>query len=783
MARKIRRHGSKRGGRHLILKISLAALFLGIALFIGTAVGAAYLLTRDLPKLENPDSYRLAQSSQIFDSHGHLLVTLHGEENRFIVKLKSVPKDLQRAIVAIEDQRFYKHKGIDYEGIFRAIFADVESGKVVEGGSTITQQYVKNIYITREKTLTRKMREAALAWQLEKVWPKNKILEKYLNTIYFGQNAYGVQAASLTYFGKSVYKLNLAQCALLAALPRSPLTYSPYTHPKAAFQRRNLVIRKMLKLRFITPAQAKLAVKQKLGVVETPGSVDNYPAPYFVDYVKQLLIKRYGANFVFKGGLRVYTTINLKLQRYAEEAIEDVLNESGDPTGALVAIDPKTGHILAMVGGKNFKKFKFNLATQGHRQPGSAFKPFVLTTALKDGIALSKRYESAPQHFDLPGHDWEVRNYDDHYRGKINLLTATEFSDNTVFAQLAMDVGPKRIAYTAERMGIQTRLQGNPAMALGGLRTGVTPLEMASAYSTLASRGVYHLPTPITKIAESNGRLIWRAKVVDKPIFRHKIADLVNYALMKVIQNGTGRRADIGRPAAGKTGTTTDYHDAWFAGYTPDLVACVWMGYPRAQIAMRDVHGIRVAGGTLPAEIWAKFMENALEEVRPSEFVLPESEVTWVLVCKESGMRATDACPQTEKEPFLKGSEPDDFCTIHKSLTAPHERVTIKICSVSGKMATPNCPEDKIVRLRVSTDEIPGYCPIHGNIKKAVTVPSVLGKTIDEAKSLIHEAGFSTYTVWRHSEADEGTVFAQSPSGGVKAPKGVTVTLVVSKGN
>lgn len=780
MAKRRRLRGKKRNGRHLILKITVALLLLGIVLSVTAAAGMAYLLTRDLPKLENPNKYHLAQSSQIFDSRGKLLLTLHGEENRFVVKIKSIPLNLRNAIIAIEDERFLKHRGVDFEGIFRAIFADVKSGKVVEGGSTITQQYVKNIYITREKSLSRKIREAALAWQLEKIWSKGRILERYLNTIYFGQNAYGVQAASITYFGKSVNELNLAECALLAALPRSPINYSPYANPKGVLRRRNLVIAKMLQLRFITPLQARTAMRQKLGV-SAPRLEENYPAPYFVDYVKQLLIKRYGANVVFKGGLKIYTTLDLKLQNHAEKSIRNVLNKSGDPSAALVAIVPRNGFIRALVGGDSFKKSKFNIATQGHRQPGSAFKPFVLVTAVKDGIPLSKTYESAPQRFNLPGEDWEVRNYDDHYRGKINLLTATEFSDNTVFSQLAMDVGPKRIAYTAQTMGIKTRLQGNPAMALGGLGRGVTPLEMASAYSTLATRGVYHEPTPIIKITESNGKIIWRAKVVDKPVLKHKVADLVNYALSKVIEAGTGKRADIGRPAAGKTGTTTDYHDAWFVGYTPDLAACVWMGHPKAQIAMRDVHGTRVAGGTFPAEIWGEFMSNALDGVPESEFALPESEVIWVKVCKETGMKATNACPETSKEPFLKGTEPEDYCTVHKNVLPGHELIKIKICTVSGKMATPNCPADKVIKKKVPANEVPGYCTLHGAIVNSVAVPNVVGETIDSAKKLLHDAGFSTLTSLKTSNAPSGHVFAQSPSGGSMVPPGVTVTLLVAK--
>ncbi len=561
---------------------------------------------KEMPRLSLDKPIVNAQTTKVFASDGSLIADLFVEQNRVIIPLSDISLHLQHAVVSIEDERFYDHQGVDIKAIARAIYINLRSGEIVEGGSTISQQYVKNSFITPEKTMQRKIKEAILAYQLERTLSKKKILENYLNTIYFGHSVYGAQTAAQFYFNKDAKDLTLDEAAFLAGLIRSPNRYSPYINPEKALARRNTVLKKMASLGFITPKEAEAAMALPIKV--SPPEQKIAVAPYFLEYVKQMLIDKYGANMVFKGGLRIYTTLDLKMQQAAEEAVSKVLDRPDDPSAALVAIDPKTGYIRALVGGKDFNTQKFNLAVQGHRQAGSAFKTFVLTTAIDQGISPNKVYRSTPVTIKLPGKDWEVHNYTEGSGGPpMSIKAGTIHSVNCVYARLIMDVGPQNVVDMAKRMGIVTPLEPYPAIALGGLKTGVTPLEMASAYGTLANQGVHIKPTPVIKIMDSSGKVIEKNRNVKRSAMDPSVAYMVTDILQDVISYGTGTRARIGRPAAGKTGTTQNYRDAWFAGYTPDLVAAVWVGHPKAQISMLRVHGIRVAGGTFPAQIWARF--------------------------------------------------------------------------------------------------------------------------------------------------------------------------------
>ena len=480
---------------------------------------------------------------------------------------------MKQSIVAVEDKRFYEHRGVDMRAIGRAFWADVQNQKVVQGGSTVTQQFIKNAYIKDQRSVARKLKEAALAWQLEQRWDKERILAAYLNTIYFGNGAYGIEQAARTYFDKRASQLTLPESALLAGIPPDPSGYDPVTHPRAAKVRRRLVLRQMLDQGLITDddydeaRSAALPSPEKIKLPGTQGPAGHY----FVNYVKQQLIDEYGPGRVFGGGLRVTTTIDLKLQKIAQQAIANTLKDPEGPQAALVAIHPQSGEILAMVGGTNFRESQFNLAVQGERQPGSAFKPFVLAAALRQGISPATQFESKKQVISLGDRLWVVNNYEGSYLGSIDLESATVHSDNAVYAQLTQLVGPPSVAAMARNAGIRSKL--NPYFAIGLGAEAANPLEMARAFSTFANGG----RRIDGSIFGDRPRAVRRVNSkVNEPLPRTVLSEdktaLLNSILQKVVTQGTGRRAALpDRPAAGKTGTTENYGDAWFVGYTPQL--------------------------------------------------------------------------------------------------------------------------------------------------------------------------------------------------------------------
>ncbi len=503
---------------------------------------------------------------------------------------------------------------------------DISRGRLAEGGSTITQQLVKKVYLSDERSITRKLVEAVLATRLERTASKDTILERYLNAIYYGENAYGVEAAAQTYFGKSVTQLDLSECALLAGLPQAPSAFSPKRDLAAAMERRNVVLQKMADLGYINQAAAHGAASLPINLRESSGAINE---PYFVEYVKQQLIDRYGAKKVFEGGLKVQTTIDPGLQAAGLEAIRNTLNEEGDPAAALVSIDPANGYIRAMVSSQDFKKSQFNLAVQARRQPGSCFKPFVLTAAVEQGVDPKKTYYMSKQ-IDIPmpggGPPWHVTTYDNHYYGASNLETAMLHSDNTIFAQLVMDISPEKARDAAERLGIKSPMATNPSIALGGLGQGVSPLEMSSAYATLAANGMYAEPIAITRVEMPDGTVDYQANPQPRRVVKDGVAYEVTQVLKADIEKGTSSKANIGRPAGGKTGSTENLQDAWFVGFTPDLSTSVWIGYPDEQLPMTNVHGGSVWGGGFPAIIWKDFMTDALKDKPKQDFALPKEK-------------------------------------------------------------------------------------------------------------------------------------------------------------
>ncbi len=733
-------------------------LLLILIICVGLLVGSFFFwfyTGLGLPKLEDLKTKQLDQTSKIYAADGTLLTELHGEQNRETIPLSEMSEYLKHAVVAIEDERFYQHHGVDWLSIARAFWTNVVKREVVQGASTITQQFVKNTLTGKERTYWRKVQEANLAYQLEKKYSKEKILEFYLNDVYFGQGCYGAKKASEVFFGKQPDQLTLSESALLAGLIRAPNRYSPYFYPENAKKRRDLVIGKMLDLGYVTEEEAARAKSESIAVKPIPEESPSSIAPYFVEYVIQYLkqnqdLKSKFDNYsnediIYRGGLRVYTTIDLNLQRLAEEAANSTLYLPTDPTAALCAIDPRTGEIKAMVGGRDFTKQKFNIAAQGGRQAGSAFKVFTLVAALSIGMSPNKTYDSSPTTLEFPdGTKWKVKNAEGASYGTITVRQATIRSVNVVYARMIRDVGPQRVVEFARAMGITSPLEPYPSIALGALTHGVNPLEMASAFGTLANNGMRVPPICVTKITDANGKVLLENFPSSKRVIREDIAAKANELLQEAVKSGTGRAARIGRPQAGKTGTTDDYTDAWFCGYTPDLSCAVWVGYPQGRISMTNVHGITVYGGTFPAQIWKKFMEKALVNVPPTPFPSMRDEYSHennneeveVTICADSGLLANAECPHKIKKKYRAGEEPTEHCNLHGG--SPQQQL--------------------------------------------VTVPSVVGMSASGATSLLINSGFRVVESRTSGSAPPNTVISQNPPGGSRAPSGSTVTIVVCNG-
>ena len=617
-----RSHANHRvvGAKLALGVVTLLAIAVVAASFGGSSVIAASCSLSSL----RPISF--GEDSFVFAADGSRLGAIPSAQHREPLPMWKISPWLPKATVAIEDRRFYKHAGLDYVGIARAAVADAKAGRIVEGGSTIEQELARNLYIGHaEKTLTRKVKEACLALKMDDRWPKQQILASYVNEVFYGHQAYGAEAAAETYFSKSARRLGLAQAALLAGLPQSPSAYDPIVHPGPAVHRRNQVLHAMLETGAISPEAYGWAIHRPLGL--RPGN--RYTAinhPGFVGYVQTLLEQRFGKKTVENGGLRVRTTLDPRLQMLAVNAIKNVLRTPGDPGAALVAINPHTGAIKALMTYQpGSGTLQFNLATQGHRQAGSAFKPFTLVTAIDQGISLDSGFSGPPELTItdprcLTGINeyWHVHNYADESAGSMNLREALAHSVNTIFAQLVVEVGPDNVARMAHRMGIRTPLQPVCSITLGS--QAVTPLEMTAAYATFASRGVYHAPQPIALI-RSDRKTLFDFEPKGKRAVGQNAADLAVEALQGVVDHGTAVAAQIGRPAAGKTGTTENHADAWFCGFTPQLVTCVWVGYPQAEIPMHYVEGVYdVVGGSIPAQIWHDFMWRALAGRPVKEF-------------------------------------------------------------------------------------------------------------------------------------------------------------------
>ncbi|MDR7483924.1 MAG: penicillin-binding protein 1A [Armatimonadota bacterium] len=643
-----------RWARILLAAVVLAGLVLvgsGVAVGVAVAVGQQ---VRDVSELYSPPS----QATRIYAADGQLIASLY-RENRQIVPLTAVPPILRQAVVAIEDERFYSHRGLDPRGIARALWRNIREGRLVEGGSTITQQLARNVFLSSERAISRKVAEMLLALEIERRLTKDEILERYLNQVYFGQGAYGVEMAARVYFGKSVRDVTLPEAALLAGLIRAPSLYSPYRNFALAKQQQAIVLGRMAALGFISAQEA--AAARAAGIRLAPATnagLAGIRAPYFVSFILPRLLETYGEDVVYHGGLQIYTTLDVRLQAAAERTVRAGI-ESAKRRGlkieqaALVAIDPDTGAVRAMIGGVDFAASQFNRAWQARRQPGSAFKVFVYAAAIAAGVPPTRILDDEPVTFKIRGaRDWSPKNYDGTFSGPITLRRALEKSINVPAARMIHELGPQKVVEIAKAMGIESPLSPHLSLALGS--ADVTPLEMATAFATLANGGLRVQPMAITKVTDAKGRVLEESRPRRQVGIPAEVAYVMTDLLKGVIERGTGTAAQIGRPAAGKTGTTDDYRNAWFIGYTPHLVTAVWVGNDDNS-PMR-----RVVGGTVPAEIWAAFMKVATASDPPDDWSPPDGVVI-ATVCAGTWQLATVDCSNPRREVFTRDSAPTRY--------------------------------------------------------------------------------------------------------------------------
>lgn len=613
-----------------------------------------YIRTQALPAAV------ISQTSQILDLNGKVLDEYHSGQNRDVVSLDEISPFLIKATLAIEDHRFFDHWGIDMKGVARAVVVNLKNGERTQGASTITQQVARNLFLNHEKTWNRKFKEAVYALQLEMQYSKEQILEMYLNQVYYGHSAYGIQTASQMYFDKDASELTLAESALLAGIPKGPKYYSPYMDEENAISRQRLILSKMVEYGYITEQERQQALQEKLVFQPLETSTPSL-APYFRDYVKTLIVQEIGIDEaqLNEGGMKIYTTLDWNAQQNAEKIISSYIQE-GDLQASLVSIDPRNGYIKAMVGGTNYNENQFNRAISSNRQPGSSFKPFVYLTALQQpGFSAVTKYKSEPTSFtyDNGREVYMPSNFANKYPyEEVDMRYAISHSDNIYAVHTIMDVTPEKVVETAKLLGITSPLNPVPSLALG--TSPVSPLEMASAFGTLANMGKRVEPVAILKITDSKGRTIYEAKPQAKQVIAPEYAYVLTYLLEGIFDNGgTGSRVShlLKRPVAAKTGTTDS--DAWMVGYTPELATAVWVGYDQGKT-------ISSVESTLAAPIFAEYTEKTLESIPPKLFPIPDG-VVHTYIDPETGKLAGPDCPSPRLEAFIRGTEPTEYCTEH----------------------------------------------------------------------------------------------------------------------
>ena len=639
-------------------------LLLLFGIIFGSMAGFFIALTKDLPQIRNLESFKPSSITRIYSADEVLLAEFFLEK-RDPVPIKMIPDNLKKALIVTEDRSFYQHSGIDLKGILRAIFRDIKAGKFVEGASTITQQLSKTLFLKPRKTLLRKAKEAFLSFQIERRYTKDEILELYLNQVYFGSGAYGVESAARIYFGKPVSDLNLSECALLAGLPKSPSRYSPLIDKDLALKRRNIVLKQMKDTKAITEAAFNRAKEAPLILAKQDKT--RVKAPYFIDYIKFFLENTIGSSRLYKGGLTVVTTLDFKLQKAAEFAAEKGLSalehrmkqqfiKNPAPQCALVSLDVLSGGILAMVGGRDYLKTPFNRATIARRQPGSAFKPIVYAYAIEQGFSQNKIILDAPVVFKTGNRkkEWQPNNFSEDYKGEMTLRTALALSKNIPAVRLIEMLGPSSVAGFAHTLGIKSPLYPNLSLALG--TSGVKLINLTAAYSVFPNKGKLIEPYGVMEIVDGNGRLVWRVKPNKKAVISRESAAVITDMLRSVIQDGTGKKAKIiQRPIAGKTGTTNEFKDALFIGFSPSITTGVWVGQDTFTTIGKGETGAKAA---LP--IWIDFMKRALHN-RPIQYFDIPDDVVKVRIDPITGLLAADNAPNAVKALFKKGTEPKSY--------------------------------------------------------------------------------------------------------------------------
>jgi penicillin-binding protein 1A len=665
-------------GARIARNLGLIVLF-ALLLGVGIVAGIVASYSRNLPDISRMADYQPSRSTRVFARDGQQLADLY-TENRIWVPIAEIPIPVRNAFIATEDQHFYQHHGVDLGGIARAAIADWRHQRF-QGASTITQQLARRLFLSDEVSYARKIQEILLAIEIERYYTKDEILERYLNIIYFGSGAYGIQAAAHTYFGTDVDHLTIGQAAMLAGLPAAPSDYSPFVSLDRARERQAHVLDRMVASGFITQDQADGERARPLGLIaEKTDGLQSYKYPYFTTYVTHLLEAQFGTQATFEGGLQVYTTLDPRMQQAAEDAVNWGISQGksegiGAAQGALVAIRPSTGEILAMVGGAGGFSLtnQFNRAWQARRQPGSSFKPYVYTAAIDSGMSPTTTVDDSPISYPMgDGTQWAPQDDDHEFLGPITLRYALAQSRNVVSVKLAEQLGVDRVIEYAKRMGVKSPLEANLSLALG--TSGVSPLDQAAGYATLANAGIHIDPSPIRSVRDSYGSpVLDNSYPQQTEVVSAGTAYVVTSMLESVINEGTGYpNAQIGRPAAGKTGTTSDFRDAWFVGFTPDLVAAVWIGND-------DYHRMNESyGGNIPARIWARFMKAALAHTPPHDFVLPAGEVKRVTLC-DTG----------KPEVFLTDTVPIHTCG---DGSTPAPVTTIRHTTASAAVTMPAAP-------------------------------------------------------------------------------------------